>query len=673
MRNVRIPIFFLAALAAGAVGARVIVACNTGDTKDQNPAPYDSGVIDGGAFNINVLSHIVVIYQENWSFDGLYGDLPGVEHTPFCKNVTQTDVDGNPLPTPAPGTPPQQVYNQIPIPLNSTSLSHGAVNPDYTNFDNWYGTGDAGPTAPNGIKFFSLDAYNPQTAFDGDLQHTFYLEQLQIDYPDFPADQHPGKLDGFLAWSTNPGLVLSGRNTTELAEQEQAQLYTVFDHCFHSAFGGSFLNHQFLVAGAPPVWTNAGAGTVYPSATDPTQPGDAVKFLSSAYAPGWVTPQYLVTQGGASPTMEADGGVIPGAYSLVTMGTSIPAPASWAAAIGSPVDWAAVINPAAIAAGDAGAVSVKNPDSNLTRTPEPDGYYRVINTSQPSYWPFAPYGPFVPPLTNKHIGDLLSAQTPSVSWKWYSQGWNQAVEGNPDPLFQYHHQPFNYFKNLAPGTPGRVAHLGDYTDLEQDLAQGTLPAVSFVKFQGEYNSHPGYAQIVQGSKAVAALITLIQKSTAWPTTAIFLTYDEHGGRWDHVAPPTGCTNGNPGSLNTTGDNVAARFCDSKGNDPEVDLYGHSYGPGLRVPLVVISPYANANAKHVDTTPVETDSILKFIERRFTGGATIASLTSPQVPTRDATSSLGDLTSAFTGTPILTVPVFDAGPPDAAPPPAPICN
>jgi hypothetical protein len=357
-----------------------------------------------------------------------------------------------------------------------------------------------------------------------------------------------------------------------------------------------------------------------------------------------------------------------------------------AGANGSPcVNWPNTINPS-------GAARV-DPDSNLTATEiaasdannNAETHYRIVNTTQPAYWPFAGYGPFAPPLSNKHIGDWLGLQCGSKpqlpttcgvsestpSWKWYSQGWNQAVGGNPDILFQYHHQPFNYFYNLRPSAPGRVAHLADYTDLEADLEQGTLPAVSFVKFQGEYNAHPGYAQIVQGSKAVSSLVSLIQKSSSWGSTVIFITYDEHGGRWDHVAPPQGCSNtpGGPNVLSSPSGGVGARICgrDSNGNpvDPESAFYGGtSFGPGARVPLVIVSPYAKQN--HVETTPHESVSILKFIEKRFgvnPNHPNIGSLVNAgqqPLPTRDATTALGDFTEAFVATPNATVPTYDAG-------------
>ncbi len=147
--------------------------------------------------------------------------------------------------------------------------------------------------------------------------------------------------------------------------------------------------------------------------------------------------------------------------------------------------------------------------------------------------------------------------------------------------FQFHHQPFAYFANYADGTPGRAAHLADETAFLADLKGGSLPAVAFVKPIGENNEHPGYASLLAGQRHVAGLVEAIQASPYWGTTAIVVTYDENGGRWDHVAPPA----------------------------PE-----DRWGPGSRVPAIVISPWAKRG--FVDHTPYETVSILAFIEKLY---------------------------------------------------------
>jgi phospholipase C len=68
------------------------------------------------------------------------------------------------------------------------------------------------------------------------------------------------------------------------------------------------------------------------------------------------------------------------------------------------------------------------------------------------------------------IGDELSDK--GISWAWYAGGWKDAVENHPDKTFQYHHQPFAYFRKYAPGQPGRE-HLKDEEDFEKQSRQTT--------------------------------------------------------------------------------------------------------------------------------------------------------------------------------------------------------
>jgi len=144
-----------------------------------------------------------------------------------------------------------------------------------------------------------------------------------------------------------------------------------------------------------------------------------------------------------------------------------------------------------------------------------------------------------------------------VSWKWYSGGWDNALAStasNPanngavppnapvDPLFQWHHQPFTYYDNYAPWkngvrNPVSAAHLQDENNFFKDLQREHLPAVTFIKALGPDNEHPGYAGLLQGQQHVADLVKAVHESDYWEDSLIIVTYDEHGGRWDHVTPP----------------------------------------------------------------------------------------------------------------------------------------
>jgi acid phosphatase len=227
----------------------------------------------------------------------------------------------------------------------------------------------------------------------------------------------------------------------------------------------------------------------------------------------------------------------------------------------------------------------------------PDGY--TINSMQPSYQPSgiapAPGGdPLLadphhvgetplPPQTLKTIGDTLSDK--NVTWKWYAGGYNAALADRKQIYggeidFQPHHQPFNFFLRFAPGTAARAQHLKDESDMIADIAAGRLPQVAFYKPPGKFNEHPGSTNVMQGDIHLADLVAKLQASPQWPHMAIIITYDENGGFWDHAAPPK----------------------------------GDRWGPGSRIPAIIVSPYAKKG--YVDHTPYDTTSILQFLTRRF---------------------------------------------------------
>jgi acid phosphatase len=161
----------------------------------------------------------------------------------------------------------------------------------------------------------------------------------------------------------------------------------------------------------------------------------------------------------------------------------------------------------------------------------------------------------------------------------------------PNKVFQYHHQPFNYYANYAPDTPGR-AHLQDeqeFIDLVNSSSGSCqLDSVSFIKPIGLENEHPGYTSESRGSDHLVDLLQSIQGGACAKDTMVIVTYDEFGGQWDHVSPP--------GQGSTPGPH-------------------DQWGPGTRIPALIVSPFLRGNFV-VDNTQYDTTSILKTIEERF---------------------------------------------------------
>ena len=402
--------------------------------------------------SLGKLNHIVVIYQENWSFDSLYPTFPGANGIANAGDtIHQIDKDGKP-------------YARLPQPVDTNKKPLAA---------------DTRIPADLPVQPFDIDKFVPADQQIGDPGRGFYQEQSQID---------GGKMDKFIAWGTTGGLTMGYFNATELAEGRLAQQYTMADNFFHAAYGGSFLNHFWLICACTPTWANAPA-----------------KMIAQLDANGIVT---------------KDGPITPDGYAVNT------------------------------------SYSVNQPHpANITDTAQ-----------------------LMPLQTMPTIGDRLDEK--QISWGWFSGGWNNALAGHPDPLFQFHHQPFVYFAKYADGTPAKGAHLHDEQDFLQALKNNGLPAVSFIKPLGPDNEHPGYATLLKGQQHVADLVQAVQKSQYWNDTAIIITYDENGGFWDHVAPPK----------------------------------GDRWGPGTRIPAIIVSPYAKKGL--VDHTQYDTTSILKLIEERW---------------------------------------------------------
>src|SRR6476659_1948760 len=156
-------------------------------------------------YELSRIGHIIVIYQENWSFDSLYGLFPGANGLANA-GAAANQVDKNGIP-----------YETLPQPIDTTAKPPA---PD----ERFPADLPVGP--------FNAADYIPADEETGDLVHRFYQEQYQID---------GGKMDKFVAWSDAAGLVMSYYDASNMPEGTMAQQFTLMDNFFHAAFGGSFL------------------------------------------------------------------------------------------------------------------------------------------------------------------------------------------------------------------------------------------------------------------------------------------------------------------------------------------------------------------------------------------------------------------------------------------------
>jgi acid phosphatase len=496
--------------------------------------------------NYSDIQTVVVIYAENHSFDHLFGMYPGANGLARASqtSATQLDRDGSVLSglppvfggtnggvtAGAPGAPQELTQAQTAAYLNTFNHPYALTS--------LYGSASTIDTNP--LQYTTRDMY-----------HRFYENQMQI---------NGGANNKYAAWADSGGLSMAyiPNTTSDHPLWALAQKNALADNFFQAAFGGSYLNHQYLICSCAPIYPGDG--------TAPHNP-----------APGGATP--------VPSALNSDG---------VTLTPSATSPAS------------ALTGPPTFVA-------------STTLTPAINGVFYSINTSQPAYPPsgnaVASVPPqqsvnllnagTLPPQTQTTIGDLLT--TAGVDWAYYSGAWTFALSNPPfsagtsaaNPNFQYHHHPFNYFAAFDPATPAgaanRAAHLKDAgvttptnvaagtlpsSQFLTDIQNGNLPPVTFYKPHGTVNEHPGYANVTDGDRHIAAVVAALQQSPQWGHMLIVITYDEFGGQWDHVAPPK----------------------------------GDMFGPGTRIPALIISPYAKKG--FVDKTPYDTTSILAFIEKRF---------------------------------------------------------
>jgi phospholipase C len=178
------------------------------------------------------------------------------------------------------------------------------------------------------------------------------------------------------------------------------------------------------------------------------------------------------------------------------------------------------------------------------------------------------------------------------------------------------------------GTPGIWNPLPEFQTVHQDdqlgniqpvrefmatADTGSLPAVSWIVPNGTVSEHPP-ASIGAGQAWVTRLVNAVMESPDWTSSAIFLSWDDWGGFYDHVVPPV------------------------------VDGAGY----GLRVPGLVISPYAQPG--FIDHQTLSSDAYLKFIEDDFLNGARLDPATDgrpdPRPDVREVAPILGDLQADF---------------------------
>lgn len=177
-------------------------------------------------------------------------------------------------------------------------------------------------------------------------------------------------------------------------------------------------------------------------------------------------------------------------------------------------------------------------------------------------------------LTETTVGDQMNAA--GVSWGWYQGNYDTSVNGT---CVNYVPQEnvFQYFTSTEYSANLQDVSLPTFKAM---LTNGTLPSVAFVTPPGNVDEHPGAnaPDMANGIEWVDDFVQNVKSSPYWQSTAIVMLYDESGGWYDHVPPPQ---------------------------------LANSFGLGMRVPVMVISPYAKTG--YISSQQMDYVSILRFIQ------------------------------------------------------------
>jgi phospholipase C len=303
------------------------------------------------------------------------------------------------------------------------------------------------------------------------------------------------------------------------------------------------------------------------------------------------------------------------------------------------------------------ATALNTPSSD--EVADGQGGYTMIGDAEPLGDVCSATGSFNTAMSGKNIGDLLN--TAGLTWGWFQGGFDltvtnpngttgckrstvSPVTGLTEADYVEHHQPFQFYattQNLAHTRPTSVASIGftdaanhqyDIHDFFDSLNAGNLASVSFLKAPAYQNGHPGNSNPLDEQAFVVNVVNTLMQTSYWDSTAIILAYDDSDGWYDHRQGAI--VNG---SFSTSDTISGTNACGTQGTTPQ--LPGPNSGtapvngrcsPGVRTPLMVISPWAQAN--YIDHTFTIQTSIARFIEDNWSlgriGGGSFDAIANP---------------------------------------------
>jgi len=387
---------------------------------------------------------------------------------------------------------------------------------------------------PNGV--FQLTGPTlPYDSYTGDIIHRFYQmwQQADCSLANATAANPAGCLNDLfpfvaISFSTSDNGVGSSMGMTNVQNGDMpffkmlADNYAMSDNMHQSVMGGTGANHSLAMFGDAVAWTDGAGNPVAPPAS----------LIANPLPRAGSNNQYTMD----SNFSNCSDPTAPGVGPILTYLSSLP----------------------------------NHPNPNCA----PNTYYYLNNTN-PQYDPYGvkQSGSVVPATIQRSIGDVLSDK--GISWKNYGGGFNRHSG------YCQICDPFEYQTQVMADPAVRTQHIVDTVDMFNDIANGTLPAVSYAHPDGTLDGHPSSSKLDLFEAYVMNILTKLHANPALEaSTVVIVTFDEGGGYYD------------------------------SGYIQPVDFFGD----GTRIPLIAVSPYSKGGK--VNHGYADHVSILKFIERNW---------------------------------------------------------
>ena len=517
------------------------------------------------------IKHVVVIFQENVSFDHYFGTYPAAQNNP------------GETPFKASKRTPKSI-NTLVTPLDTTNHFAPLLGVDLLNHNP--NSNPAAPLAPNNTKVNGAGAVNPfrlspAQALTADQGHnegpeeSAYNNGLMDGFPAFVGTAGPPPSAPPSAVNTK-GLVMGyydGNTTTAL--WNYAQYFAMNDNSYSTQFGPSTPGAINLISG------QADGLAATKNVLDAL--GNLLHPTHEAFGDAAHLPSNITEIGDGDPLLDVCSN--PNLDQVTMAGPNI----------------GDLLNAKGISWGwfEGGFdLTIVNPNGTT-------GCARLTNPTAPGTFAF-------------NSADYIPHHQP---FQYYTSTRNP-THARPNSVAAIG-------KSFIPHTttPEPANHQYDINDFFAALKAGNLPAVSFLKAAAFEDGHAGYSDPLDEQHFLVRVINALQQSPEWSSTAVIIAYDDSDGWYDHQMPPIVNPSFNPTVDTLNGPGLCNYGLQQGSPTPATPLKGGFGQPawgrcgyGTRMPLVVVSPYAKRN--HVDHTLTDQSSILRFIEDNWLSRARI---------------------------------------------------